>query len=522
MNDYINFRFSNTFLKLINESRFTLFDDITFILNNMKSPIAKELLSIRGSEIKGAPNYLGIDSESDDPAAITFYNRERDLDWEVVSSAYIIDNPLLQAENGGGFLSSGANMNDRGKVIKVVDEPTKMAHFVKTDGSKFLFQMNGLRPIKTKNHQKSVIGRLSRRILSKVDKKFTQVEIDDFVNEFKALVENEKSSEDRMELVKGDEIQHWYLFSRYTDKTSGTLHSSCMRYEECQDFFGIYTDNSDVCQLLILRDDIDSEYIEARALVWKLHDGTTFMDRVYYSSPHIVDIFTNYAKERGWCYKSKQDSGNKTKIVFGDESEYDKILFVKLNDTYFDYYPYMDTLKCLLHGSGLYSDISSRDMWLESTNGNVCEDCDGRRDVECSDCEGDGEVECRECDGRGNINCSECDGEGEVECDRCDGHGELDCSQCDGGGEVECGECDGYGEVDDKECGSCYGSGNIKCDECDESGKVECSKCDGDATIKCRPCDGDGEEECEDCDGRGNVECYRCEGDGRVECDSCS
>jgi hypothetical protein len=87
------------------------------------------------------------------------------------------------------------------------------------------------------------------------------------------------------DLVEGDDIEHWYWYENYKEN-SGTLGSSCMAQK--RNLFSIYTQNQDVCKMLILKED---DKIIGRALVWKLAsikhmrkdiEGVEyFMDRQY-------------------------------------------------------------------------------------------------------------------------------------------------------------------------------------------------------------------------------------------------
>ena len=82
--------------------------------------------------------------------------------------------------------------------------------------------------------------------------------------------------------------------------------------------FKIYTENPDVCKMLIL---IEDDKLIGRALVWKLSSikiygkdpvqDSWFMDRQYTIKDSDVEKFRNYAKEKGWIYKSS----NKTVLV---------------------------------------------------------------------------------------------------------------------------------------------------------------------------------------------------------------
>jgi hypothetical protein len=70
----------------------------------------------------------------------------------------------------------------------------------------------------------------------------------------------------------------------------------------------------------------------------------------------------------------------------------------------------------------------------------------------CKFCQ-DGLQMCDECDGRGEVDCERCDGSGEVDdetCEKCGGDGEIDCKNCEQG-YITCDNCDGNGYVEDDE-----------------------------------------------------------------------
>lgn len=104
------------------------------------------------------------------------------------------------------------------------------------------------------------------------------------------------------------------------------------------DYFDIYIQNPKVCSLMILKSDVDTEKIIGRALVWKLSNGNTYMDRIYTHFDSDVNLFRNYAKQNGWV--THYDN---IKLKH-DEMEY---YLVDLENVDFYYYPYADTFYIL-------------------------------------------------------------------------------------------------------------------------------------------------------------------------------
>jgi hypothetical protein len=133
-------------------------------------------------------------------------------------------------------------------------------------------------------------------------------------------------------LLSGEDIKKWYDESNYVppNKTKGSLHESCMRHSKCVDFLNIYSKNPEVCQMLIFKEE---DKISMRALVWKLTNGKTYMDRIYSATNSDTKIFEDYAKKNNWLYyvSAMSDSSAQNELV------------TEVKHTDFIYYPYMDT-----------------------------------------------------------------------------------------------------------------------------------------------------------------------------------
>ena len=193
--------------------------------------------------------------------------------------------------------------------------------------------------IKIDTNQTSV-GRIVRQILKDNKKEFSDSDIEKFVDKFKAawttrkLKQEEKSP---LRLVSGEEIKFWYSRTNYCEETSkgkGTLGKSCMRYSECQDYFSIYTQNPEVCKMLILTETTNSEeFLRARALVWTTDKGI-YLDRIYYTDSSEIEILKNYAKENLNCQIFHDSNVSVPRIQVNLTSPTDM----------YQSYPYMDTL----------------------------------------------------------------------------------------------------------------------------------------------------------------------------------
>jgi hypothetical protein len=228
----------------------------------------------------------------------------------------------------------------------------------------------------TKSRNEVGLGRFVNKLFPG---KYNSKQVEDFVNSFKASLEKQG---EYFDLVEGEDIEHWYWYENYKEK-SGTLGSSCMAQK--RNLFSIYTQNQDVCKLLILKED---DKIIGRALIWKLasirrmgeaiENVEYFMDRQYTIKESDVQKFINYAKEKGWCYKSYNNHHSYSTVTIGGE-EKNVYMTVKVKDKDYNRYPYMDTFRRYDVSNGILHNDSEQDKdyegqyILEDTGGGYME-----------------------------------------------------------------------------------------------------------------------------------------------------
>jgi hypothetical protein len=219
---------------------------------------------------------------------------------------------------------------------------------IKTTPNLFLCSKNKLK-----------VGRFVTHIFEQNNIEFTPSEIEEFVNLYKSTFDILQDKFSFFEMVDGSDISYWYNRDNYEEQ-SGVLGNSCMSGSD-SDFFRIYEENKN-CKMLILKSDkgylkdgkIKSNYITGRALIWnaKIVDNgeirfIKFMDRVYTNNDSDIEVFTAYAREMGWWYKTSQNYYPETSITNGDEviefNDYVKRLEVDIENIYFDKYPFIDT-----------------------------------------------------------------------------------------------------------------------------------------------------------------------------------
>jgi hypothetical protein len=217
---------------------------------------------------------------------------------------------------------------------------------------------------------KAKVGKFAKNVLEKFGVIIRDVEYENFVNLIKSKGEVKSA---KFMLVSGPDIKKYYSRSSYKFESIGQLGKSCMARDECQSFFGIYVDNPDVCQMLIY---VDSDgKLLGRALVWKMdhcQHAQYFMDRVYaYNNPTAIK-FIDYANSNNWMVKYFNSvSDFQENVIFkkGNKVILD-LITVKLKNTSFSKYPFMDTLTYLNKSKGTLSNVNSEgSLILSDTEG---------------------------------------------------------------------------------------------------------------------------------------------------------
>ena len=488
----------------LNESIVVFSDKFKKLLSKIDSPVAKSLLDMENKDLDVANNYIDI---GDNKNQITFITDRKAKELlsspETKKVTHMGGGHLTHVESNNkifaalGYTPEGPQTyhpqpNEEGVIESEYTSQISSNVYCKVvfPGGISVMNKNRLRfadlsklPF-TKNRQPGRIGASVQALLRSTDVTYSNAEIEQFVNKYKSEFDKFNDAFRNFELVSGDDIHHWYQYDNYLHGTNkGQLSNSCMARAPKR-WLEIYTENPDVCQLLILKDEEQQDKIKGRALVWKLSfpADTTYVDRIYTHDDSDLELYKQYIAQQGWHLKKKYTSSTEdSTMIAPDGSEVrPKYLEVKLQAKEYNGYPYLDTLKHYTPSSGILSS-GDGEYQLEDTGG-------GYSNQECYNCGGEGYVECGPCDGRG-----------EVDCDNCD-RGSLDCNDCDATGNVECGTCDGKGQDDEgNTCEDCGGDGNVNCEECSGNGSRDCPECDGNGRVECGNCDGGGQISCYDC-----------------------
>ena len=214
--------------------------------------------------------------------------------------------------------------------IKMSDEPGKLVFVPDNQASRKLSQGASEEELFSAASNPTTIGRLVKSLFNSNKMDINDGALEIFSNRFRALMELKTSENLGISIVKGEDIKDCYLEDNYnTYGRRGTLNKSCMRHEECQYFFDIYTENPDKVSLVIKEN--TSGKIEARALLWKTEQGL-YLDRVYYTEDSYNNLLNDWAKLKfGNIMTYNNLQGKKLEVKLKPHSEYDN-------------FPYIDTL----------------------------------------------------------------------------------------------------------------------------------------------------------------------------------
>lgn len=370
--------FLNRYWNKINESKFVFSERFGEILDTIpnNNRIKSWLLYHRDKDIENIiMNYIDI-SENPEEISFTQDNRVKKILEEDSNRYEVIEREWLTHNNPSnrvifdkyGFDFTKIVVPRIGQVGNVLGEeisrsgsPVCLFEWENSEGNKeriFLLKYC-LRKLESniwkKNRNPMRVGRFINNFMKSVNIDVTQKEIEEFVNLFKSGWDYANNAFKYFDLVKGYDIIKWYKGKNYDLGGTNTLGNSCMRYERCQDYFGIYTDNSDVCSMLILykkeggviKDGkFTNNKIVGRAIVWKTNQGDIFMDRIYVNNNSDVELFKKYAENKGWWYKKEQNSKYNFEVQNGHETKNAKYS-VELQWAKHDDYPYLDSLKFL-------------------------------------------------------------------------------------------------------------------------------------------------------------------------------
>jgi hypothetical protein len=468
ISNYLDF-ITESKLELLLEAKIVYTQQFLDVLDKIDSNIASQILSYKGKDMDVARNYIDINREKTDSIFFKPQDKIDKASYTLRSNGGVYDNLSKVAEKTGIIHGWKEPSNGQiGIVIKklTLEEVIKLSpnsrgvwsYMYDNNQQLFVFQFEErgntheaiiidnylVKDVSKITSTEVNVGRFVRAFLKNLGLEYKDTEIEDFVDKYKKVLELQKNAFQRFKEVKGDEIKKWYLEDNY-EKIGGTLGGSCMRHSECQKYFDIYTENTDKVSMIILISEEDTTKICGRAILWLDEKGRRFMDRIYTIRNSDILLFKEYCYKNGYYHKTDQSYEEDDTLIFNGDEVYgeESVVRVKLKREYYDYYPYMDTMKYYSPDLGIISNSEfTRD---DHTTYYTLRQTDGSNGQGCHICDGSGIVDCPECDGRKTIRCRDCNGDGENleggACVTCQGGGTVRCDICDGDGEVGCPEC---------------------------------------------------------------------------------
>ena len=191
-----------------------------------------------------------------------------------------------------------------------------------------------------------------------VSKIFRNIPIQEIQN-FSILYRNVVSKMNiTFDVVSGQSIKNFYHYCSYSKET-GSLGSSCMKYDSCQDYLDLYVKNPNLIKLLVALD--SNKKLIGRALLWD--DGVNkIMDRIYtVDDDNYQFMIKQWADSNGYWYKKEQRWNNT--LYFESKGKVDfKELQFKLDKYDFNFYPYMDTFKFIDLNNGIVYNYHPKDV----------------------------------------------------------------------------------------------------------------------------------------------------------------
>ncbi len=369
LNKYNNFLLESAITELILESKLELLANLRNVLYELAfsddksvSKVANTLLDIAKSEkdLRLVQNFVNIDSDATKVSFVPDNRVKYDEESDIIALKLDKNEELSHIVAPDHEIIKGVGIPLAGlKQTRIIDElPSNrwkllgtyegkkagsnyseytLYHLQNVDDPKvyivtYSSARHGFGFTKTPNIPENLrgsikIGRFVNRIfdLYFADNKderanYTASDVEKFVNAYSALILFRRNASKYFEIVSGEKIKHWYYKDNYANQT-GQLGSSCMRHESCQEYFNIYIENPDVCQLLIFKN-ITGDKINGRALLWTDVNGKKWIDRVYTIKDSYSSLFNKWADENGYENIYRSDTNTKIKVKNRDYIEY--------------------------------------------------------------------------------------------------------------------------------------------------------------------------------------------------------
>lgn len=425
---------SNLFYDVILESIVIYKDRFKELLKEMGTPMAKEILGLQKKDVETRNNNFDLTSSNDSISFVpdrkfqdimkmgpvytmvdikrfttTKFDKYPDakLIWDEVGLE--VPTELKLAPGMKGSIGPKRMTSARTKKTYVAFYPLDKNLTPIPANVKYLQEDPGFKQSElTRSVQEIKAGRGMKSLLVSAGMDKTDKEIEEFVNGFKTAYDILNNAFRFFDIVEGEDIRKCYNYNNYESECNGQLGNSCMKSPNCSKFFDIYCLNPEKCKLIILKAGKTKGIgkIKGRALLWKLDDGRTLMDRIYTNNDSDIKLFLEFGKKNGWIHKDNlRDS-----------------VSVTLNPIEYKLFPYMDTLTIYYNNAHILSNSHELDGFktaacysLRSTSGGYS------TQRSCPYCHGSKFKVCEECGGNSYKGCPTCKGNCKIKCDKCGG-----------------------------------------------------------------------------------------------------
>ena len=403
---YSEFINESKIYELLLESKVVYSKKLVNLLTKMKSnKLASELLNLYSKDVDGlVQNYIDITDEKD---SVSFTPdrkaqemiKDKPETWEVIETGRYLTNSNRNdkiferlgydkekygcwAPDRGtiGTILSETVSQQSGNIYVMFQEYGESSSRVGVINKTSIQESEDTENIKVWSTSRNPIkiGRLIRAILTKANVSFTDKDVEDFTNTYKATYDFMKDVLKQFDVIQGDKIAYWYEKNNYVSG-GGTLNNSCMADVDTENYFDIYCYNPQVSLVILYSDDgkiegekYTSNKIKGRAILWDANingkEGK-FMDRVYTRFDSDVDLFKQFAEKNGWWYKKSQSMEPSETITNGSESAGNPNITVQLKEGTWDYYPYCDTMCYLDTNDDTLTNREVGDRMLRDTGG---------------------------------------------------------------------------------------------------------------------------------------------------------
>jgi hypothetical protein len=240
---------------------------------------------------------------------------------ETVDSSYAFFCPVLEAESND-FRLRHSNMYGAHNFVLTPDGLVSTGIHPKIIGVEFEkteVVMPQVWNFKKRYH--TSVGKLIRRIFKD---KYSDRDITSFSEAYASLVTVANPLYD-FQIMEGEQVKWAYHEDNYHTHTN-TLGSSCMRYDRCQSYFGIYTKDPSKVKIGVL---LRSGKVAARAILWNLGDYWAY-DRIYSTRTETENLLKSTLETAGYRRIWQASGHYSLKIDLSEVSRF----------------PYVDTLYC--------------------------------------------------------------------------------------------------------------------------------------------------------------------------------